>query len=276
MEGVTLRNGLLRNVGYEGPKDVTPQFHALIRQSSRSSRWKNKKCAITSFFLFLLIVVIGVIIYIFVVKDIIFESENISDQNLSNTTTPSVTSHLDMSISSLSTGGNGNTKNKTISALTTPFVPVTTQHDLQCPTISAIKTQNDIIALFGGLNQNGLPSDTIELVPKTSCSVLPRYYCNKSQSKIFGIPLFSKYAFSNPNNTFRITFSSIDNRVFAQKGFQITKDTTSISHILPPGILITCLSTSTKFACFKYLTNLKAWTEINFSRSGKDRKKIIF
>ena len=269
MEAVTLRNGLLRNVGHDGPKDVTPQFHALIRQSSRSSRCRSKKCAITSFILFLLIVLSGILIYIFVLNDMILESENISGQNQSNTTTPSVNIYLNVSMSSLGIVVNGNIKNKSITTLTTPFVSFTTQQDLKCPTISTIKKQNDIIALFGGLDQNGLSTSAIELVPKTSCSVLPRYYSDQNQLEVFVMQLFPIKAFSNSSYIFRITFSSICNHVFAQKGFQFTKDTTSISHILPPGMLITCLSTRTKFACFKYITNLKTWTEINFSVSGK-------
>ena len=174
MDTVTLRNGLLRNVGHDGPKDVTPQFHALIRQSSRSSRWRNKKCAIISIFLFLLIVVIGILIYIFVLKDIIFESEKISGQDQSMTTSTSMNTYSNISMSSFGIGGNESLKNKTISTSTTPFVPVTTQHGLNCPTISTIKKQNDIIALFGGLDQNGQSTSVIELVPKTFCSVLPR------------------------------------------------------------------------------------------------------
>ena len=61
-----MRNGLLLNVGHDGPKDVTPQFQALIRQSSYSARWKNKKFHILCILLILAMVLIGILIYFFV------------------------------------------------------------------------------------------------------------------------------------------------------------------------------------------------------------------
>ena len=58
---------------------------------------------------------------------------------------------------------------------TTQITPESTKSNLQCPAISGIKEQNKIVALFGGLDESGLRLNTIELLPKVSCSLLPRF-----------------------------------------------------------------------------------------------------
>ena len=174
-----MRNGLLLNVGHDGPKDVTPQFQALIRQSSRSARWKNKKFHMLCVLLILLIVLIGILIYYFVLKDIINGTKNISRQSPSNTTTL-------LSNTFISTLSPLNIKKKNITKIvrfpssTTRITPESTKSNLQCPTISGFKQQNKIVALFGGLDETGSRLNTIELLPKASCSLLPRYIQRKS------------------------------------------------------------------------------------------------
>ena len=66
-------------------------------------------------------------------------------------------------------------------------------------------------------------------------------------------------------------YRAIDDEIFAQKGLKSEQITTSLSHILPPGILISCLSTRTKFLCFKknLKESLNSWQEIISTVPGK-------
>ena len=71
---------------------------------------------------------------------------------------------------------------------------------------------------------------------------------------------------------------TIDDEAFTRKGLKSTEITTSMSHILPPGILISCLSTRTKFLCFKknLRDSLNLWQEITLNVPGKYKYKIQF
>ena len=178
-----MRNGLLRNAGHDGPKDITPQFQALIRQSSRSARWKNKKFLILGVFLILAIVLIGILVYFFVLKGILNRTTNNSRKFSSNTTTQ-------LSNIFISTLSPMNIKEKNITkivkfpASTTHIAPEPTKSDIQCQTISGFKQQNKIVALFGGFDESGSRLNTIELLPKVSCSLLPRFICLKIFTKL--------------------------------------------------------------------------------------------
>ena len=63
---------------------------------------------------------------------------------------------------------------------------------------------------------------------------------------------------------------AIDDATFARKGLKSTEIITSMTHILPPAILITCLSTRIKFFCFRknLRDSLNSWQEITL-RVGK-------
>ena len=169
-----MRNGLLLNVGHDGPKDVTPQFQALIRQSSRSARWKNKKFRILCIFLILAMVLIGLLIYFFVLKDISNGTNDISRQSLRNRTTQ-LSNIFVTTLSPLNMKEIKITKMVKYPASTTQINRESTKSNLQCPAISGIKEQNKIVALFGGLDESGSRLNTIELLPKVSCSLLPRF-----------------------------------------------------------------------------------------------------
>ena len=63
---------------------------------------------------------------------------------------------------------------------------------------------------------------------------------------------------------------AIDDEIFVRKDLKSTEITTSMSHILPPGILISCLSTRTKFVCFKknLRDSLNSWKEVTLNNLG--------
>ena len=88
--------------------------------------------------------------------------------------------------------------------------------------------------------------------------------------------MFSLYHYMSKDMLFNSICRAIDDETFVRKGLKSTEITTSMSHILPPGILISCLSTRTKFVCFKknLRDSLNSWKEITVNVPGK--YEIIF
>ena len=177
-----MRNGLLHNYGHDGPKDVTPQFQALMRQSSRRLRWRNKKFSIICFVIVLLIVLIGILLYIFLSKDIIFEIKDTSNQS-ANIATIKIANILTSTPIPFSIPLNTGKTVEKIHTSTSRIITNSTWNVHQCQNISGFKQKNKVIALLGGINQNGFRSNTIELIPNISCSLLPRldFYQNRNK-----------------------------------------------------------------------------------------------
>ena len=165
MESVGLRSGYAYERNHGGYRDPTPQFNVLMRQSSRRCRCCTKKrCCVVFVLLSLLgIILTGALIYIFVLNDplIIFGASNNSTVIQNNQTNGSITL--------LTT-----TKEDSFS-VTSTSLPNLTVWKKECPTITGFGNDDMVTALFGGVNENGKPVTSIELIPKLNCPNLPRF-----------------------------------------------------------------------------------------------------
>ena len=163
MESIGLRSGYDSEWDHGGYRDPTPQFHVLMRQSSRRC-WSRKRCCIAFVLLSVLgILLAGALVYIFLLNDpfMIFGGSHNLAVIQNNQTNDSII---------LST-----TIKETSIFVTTSLVSNLPNWKTGCPTISG--NDDTVTALFGGVNENGQPVTSIELIPKRKCPILPRLYC---------------------------------------------------------------------------------------------------
>jgi len=134
------------NSAFFGQKIITPTFHVLIKQSSGRFSNKKRRYTICALILVLGTSLIGTLLFLFVLKDIIYRTTK--DSTLNN--------------------ANGNNNN---------HPPNIHESEYKCPNIRGVSTYKKVTALFGGLNEHDAPANTIELLPKTDCPSFPRCLC---------------------------------------------------------------------------------------------------
>ena len=137
-----------------GQRSITPTFHVLIRQSSGRFSKKKRRYAICALILVLGTSLIGTLLFLFVLKDIIYGTTK----------------------NSTLTYGNGNNSKSVYFPNKDRLLSI---HDSEykCPNIRGVSTYNKVTALFGGLNEHDARVNTIEVIPKLNCPSFPRFLC---------------------------------------------------------------------------------------------------